>query len=74
MLDNKIKRFNKILSDTSDRALFFQVERWPSGLRQRFAKPSYGWKLRIGGSNPPRSAIFCVVYVYRQSQMTVSPL
>ena len=32
------------------------LERWPSGLRQRFAKPSYGL-FCIGGSNPPLSAI-----------------
>ena len=33
-------------------------ERWPSGLRQRFAKPLTGLN-PSGGSNPPLSARFC---------------
>ena len=35
------------------------AERWLSGRRQRFAKPSY-WATGTGGSNPPLSAIIFV--------------
>ena len=41
------------------------VERWLSGRRQRFAKPSYGLHC-TGGSNPPLSAIFCMLRQRRQ--------
>ena len=38
--------------------LVWRAERWPSGLRQRFAKPSYGVNLYRGFESPPLRQFF----------------